>query len=635
VVRTEAPGERLPLSRWNWISIVLFAVALIAVVATMVWFLRSVSQSSPFVGDAPGQDLTETVHSESPPTWFEDAFEYAMVSPDRRSLLRVGRLGVRLFDLQTMEEERERLLRDFDGVMAATFDGRGRIARYANRHHDFGWFLERSDGDELQMTTLPLNSMPAWSAENADVVWTRPPRTRLSLGAPPNDQSFDVGGSIVGVTWSPAGDTAFALVIDDAGIGSLLRLGVDAPGPETVRGGLDPSSLPNGIAAARGGASVYLALASEGPADPSSRHRPDADRDLDIYEVDVHSGELRAVVSTPGDDFWPSVAGGYLYWTHNEYTESVVLVPADGQEGGEIRTVVGLEGAYSGAQLPSWSPDGRRLAFTHGGWRVADWGLNFDAAVVEIGDDGGVISAPAPLVTGYHEDFTPVWSPDGRWIAYHSHRSDEPVFYYAGPGVVDDVFLRRADGPDGEEIRLTDFGWEVGDVAWSADGRRLVFDSWDRDGVPNVSRPWIATIDPETGALLEVARLPLPEGVEGSVSAVFSPVADELVLVERLDPGHQALWVSTPTGESANKVAEYESFTYGGVDWTPDGAGLVYAALAGDRMQLFLVPREGGEPSQLTRDDADLMHPRVSPDGRWIAATRMSHRKEIRRLPIQ
>lgn len=633
IVRTLPPSERRPPSRWTWISIVLFAVALIVTVATMIGLLRSISRPSPFVGEAPAPDLAETLVAESPATWFEDAFGYAVVSSDQRWMLRSGRLGVRLFDMQTLEEDRDRLRSGFQGVMAATFDGRGRVARYANRRRDLGWFVEDPDADRPELTSLPLNSIPAWSAENAEVMWTRPPRTRLSLGAPPNDRGFDVAGQILGVTWSPAGDVAFALVVDNAGVGSLLRLRTDGSEPEPVRGSLDVSTGPNGVAAARGGASVYVALASDRAPDPESRHQPGLDRDLDIYEIDVFSGEIRAVVTTPGDDFWPSVAGGYLYWTHNEFDESVVLLPLD-VRGGEIITVAGPGGSHPGAQLPSWSPDGARLAFTHGGWRIADWGLNLDAAVVGIGPDGSITTPAEPLVSGYHEDFTPRWSPDGRWLAFHSHRPQEPVVYYAGPGVADDVFLRRAGDPEAEEIRLTDFGWEVGDPDWSPDGRRLVFDSWERGGVPNVSRPWIATIDPETGSLLGVEPLPLPDGVEGSVSAVFSPVADELVLIERLDPTRQALWITTPDGDAATRIVEFDSLTYGGADWMPDGSEIVYAALVGDRMQLFLIPRDGGEPRQLTDDPANLLHPAVSPDGRWIAATRMVRRKEIRRLPI-
>ena len=48
-VREHAPEqEKLPLSWWNWASIVLFFVALAAVVLAVVWFLRSAARTAPF-----------------------------------------------------------------------------------------------------------------------------------------------------------------------------------------------------------------------------------------------------------------------------------------------------------------------------------------------------------------------------------------------------------------------------------------------------------------------------------------------------------------------------------------------------------------------------------------------------------
>lgn len=49
---------------------------------------------------------------------------------------------------------------------------------------------------------------------------------------------------------------------------------------------------------------------------------------------------------------------------------------------------------------------------------------------------------------------------------------------------------------------------------------------------------------------------------------------------------------------------------------------------------LFAVPAQGGERRRLTEADANLLHPTVSPDGRWIAASRILHRREIRHRPL-
>ncbi|HWL85023.1 MAG TPA: hypothetical protein VNO21_04440, partial [Polyangiaceae bacterium] len=129
----------------------------------------------------------------------------------------------------------------------------------------------------------------------------------------------------------------------------------------------------------------------------------------------------------------------------------------------------------------------------------------------------------------------------------------------------------------------------------------------------------------------------LPSSIHGAEMAAWSPRGDEVALEERRTPEKHALWVARADGSSARLVLEYPMTTYGGVDWTPDGATLVYSALSalsGDRMQLFAVPAAGGQPHRITNDAENLLHPQVSPDGRLVAASKMSHRKQIWRMPL-
>src|SRR5438034_603542 len=181
-----------------------------------------------------------------------------------------------------------------------------------------------------------------------------------------------------------------------------------------------------------------------------------------------------------------------------------------------------------GAEVPSWRPDGRQIGFVYGDWRWVDWAIDLDGGAVDVDTGGRPVGPLYPLITGYHEDFQPVWSPRGRWVAYHSHRAKTPVPSYLAPGSSDDIWLRRVGAParDPSEIRLTDFGWEAGPPDWSRDGTRLLFVSWERGGAA------------------------------------------------------------------------------------------------------------GGTPQQVTHDSGNLLHPRVSPSGSLIAATRLLHRKEIWRVAL-
>ena len=577
----------------------------------------------------------ETVYTVTPPTWFEDASSHARVSSASEQMLYFGRFRLELIDIESGADHSERLAGTLDWVRRAVFRGDG-IARFGARGDQVGWYVDGDDGPVL--TPLPPDAMPAWSADTSRVAFSRPPFTRLSLGMPPNDQGIDVGGRVTAMDWSPDGEFVYALLLDEAGLGSLIRVAADGSGLEMILEGLDaPDPRIQTVAVSPDGRSVFVALASGATPDPEQRHRPEADRDLDIYAFHLETGELRRLTRTPGDDFGPGVAGSHLYWTHNDFRDEIVLVPtAETPAGGDsIVSVLGDVSGIEEGQIPYWSPDGRQIGFTYGGWRLADWALNLDAAVVAIDDSGRAISAATPIVVGYHEDFTPAWSPDGRWIAYHSHRSATPVPFYAGPGVTDDIYIRRPEDPPESEIRLTDFGWEVGMADWAPDGRRLIFDSWDREGEPGISEPWIATIDPQSGEAIGIERLPLPEGFVGALLAAWSPVAEEVAIVERVEGTAQAIWVLAVDGSRAERIIEFEASTYGGIDWMPDGREIVYGALAGGRMQLFAVPRAGGDPRQLTEDEANLIQPQVSPDGRWIAASRLHHGKEVRRVALR
>ena len=142
------------------------------------------------------------------------------------------------------------------------------------------------------------------------------------------------------------------------------------------------------------------------------------------------------------------------------------------------------------------------------------------------------------------------------------------------------------------------------------------------------------TIDPANGRPLSVERLLLPDPIKNATWESWSPKGDEIVCEEHASGNGRILWVIGDDGKRAEKLVEYTASTVGGLDWMPDEKALVYGALAGGRMQIFAVSRSGGSPRQLTNEPASLMHPQVSPDGRWIACTRMAQSKEIRRLKL-
>jgi Tol biopolymer transport system component len=102
--------------------------------------------------------------------------------------------------------------------------------------------------------------------------------------------------------------------------------------------------------------------------------------------------------------------------------------------------------------LPSWSPDGSKIAFTSN----RDGG---DFEIYVMNADG---SNPTRLTSSPGEDAHPAWSPDGSEITFHSRRTGNL-----------DIFVMNADGSDVRQV--TDTSTFEFFPVWSPDGTRIAF----------------------------------------------------------------------------------------------------------------------------------------------------------------
>ena len=71
--------------------------------------------------------------------------------------------------------------------------------------------------------------------------------------------------------------------------------------------------------------------------------------------------------------------------------------------------------------------------------------------------------------------------------------------------------------------------------------------------------------------------------------------------------------------ESLSLQRLYMTRQVGDTAWSPDGKAIVFVSNISGRNNLWLVPAEGGWPTQLTVSDQRQTHPTWSPDGKWIA----------------
>jgi Tol biopolymer transport system component len=620
--------------------LVAVALALLPVALGEEWFTRDAAGRSkpshdafrpgerPYQADGStpeGGDAEDTLVLELPSNqWFEGPLERVTVSPDgRRAIVnrRGASRGLQLYSLKTGEEDRFTLMADLNRVDNAVFCGPHGIARVGERTVEDGWFLPHGEG--VQLSSLPADAIPACGKGETELAYYRAGATdqEVFLDLRGRVRDYGVSGRITAMTFSPDGDSFYELLFLPSGESSLVRIDVNAGASKVIASRLDASPLAEHISISPDGRRAYLALASDERPNNEARHQPDAERWLKIYELDLATGARQKLVDTPGEDNnAPTVSGTNLYWTRTVYHDSIALVPSSGGEAKEI---------VSGGQLPMWSPDSKRIGYFFGGPRQADWGLNLDDAVVAVDEQGNRASQPTVIVAGYGEDFPPAWSPDSKWIAFHSHRSRKPVPQYGDAASTDDVYLRLADDVHAPEIRLTDFGWETGPAYWSPDGKKLLFSSWERGGQPGIDKLWVLTLNAETGRVLATEKLPLPAEIRNVSWAMWSPDGEEIAIEDNRGGEDRTLWTVHADGSHPEKVIDYNGTTYDGLDWMADGETIVYSALADGRLQLFAIPKIGGAPRQLTRDSGNLLHPKVSPDGRWIACTRLVQSKQI------
>jgi Tol biopolymer transport system component len=105
---------------------------------------------------------------------------------------------------------------------------------------------------------------------------------------------------------------------------------------------------------------------------------------------------------------------------------------------------------------PSISPIGNRLAYSAG---------RFDSNIwqVKVSADGEKQTRPVPIIASTKPDYYPMYSPDGKKIAFNSHRSGRP-----------EVWVADADGSN--PTQLTSFGGPAPfGPRWSPDGGTVVF----------------------------------------------------------------------------------------------------------------------------------------------------------------
>jgi tricorn protease len=254
------------------------------------------------------------------------------------------------------------------------------------------------------------------------------------------------------------------------------------------------------------------------------------------------------------------------------------------------------------ARTPDISPDGKLVALSYLG----------DIWVVE------TIGGTARPVTSHPaHDLAPVFSPDGRWIAFSSNRHGSY-----------DVFVVPVQG--GRPRRLT-FDSATDLVSgWTPDGKNVLFVSTrDTSFPPN---PELYTVPVEGG---RVRRITVDEGKEG----VFSPTGDRLAYTR--GPGlwyrkgyrgssNDDIWICNADGSNNRRLTAFQGQDSSPM-WSTDGKTLYYVSeVHGTPANIVRLPVDpagvssatpdaGAKPQQVTfHTDDGVRRARISANGQWI-----------------
>jgi len=234
----------------------------------------------------------------------------------------------------------------------------------------------------------------------------------------------------------------------------------------------------------------------------------------------------------------------------------------------------------------AWSPDGNRIAF------CSDRKGEYDIWIMDVpeGEVSEEWEKKAICLTGDDgaDDLYPVWSPDGRWIAYISQG---------------DIWSISPEG--GKARRITEDGdvraWPI---AWSPDGTKIAF-ARARENID------LWTVDLKTG---EEERLTSP--IEHDISPSWSPGGDRIAFSsDRL--GTYDIWVLDMATGDFSRITDWPS-DEGAPCWSPDGRWLLFVAQREDNQDIWVMP-SGGKAFQLTRTSEHEFLPRWSPDGSRIS----------------
>jgi serine/threonine-protein kinase len=362
-------------------------------------------------------------------------------------------------------------------------------------------------------------------------------------------------------------------------------------------------------------------------------------------------GKRSAVTLEPGLEMNPTVSPDGKLVAYSQMTPGESRLVVRQLAGGEPVTVARWPGAQPA--VPAWSPDGARLLHLSprgleiipalggvsrllaaqtpdertgwGAWAPSGEEVVYSSAeTLYVRKLDGEATRALSIAAKPH---SPVWSPDGRWIAFVSGNPQYPTFANLAPS---SIWVVRSAG--GEPIRLSDDRPLHTSPIWTPDSRGLLYVS-DRDGGRDIyllrlSRAGAAAGPPTrltTG--LHPHTIGLSADGRRLVYGAFSESSN--VVAIGLQPRRSVSLRDARPVTSGSQVIEAFSIS-------PDGRWLVFDSNRSGNQDIWRMPLDGGGPPEpISTGPEDEFQPAYSPDGKLITfhATRSGSVRDLYVMP--
>ena len=266
---------------------------------------------------------------------------------------------------------------------------------------------------------------------------------------------------------------------------------------------------------------------------------------------------------------------------------------------------------------PSWSPDGRYIAYS------SDRSGNFDIWVQQIGGGDPIQVTKSPA-----HDWQPDWSPDGTSIVFRSERDGGGLYIVPALG--------------GNERKISSFGYYP---RWSPDGSRILFGDFVSDDWFKQRKAYVVALDGEPPREVQ------PEFFSRFVfllGVAWHPDGQRISVRGR-DKSGPGFWTipltggtavkSEMTAEAEKQLNEADVFLLQ-FQWAPSGRYLYFVGQSKDTRNLWRVTVDPQSlrwvtgPERLTTDVGVGAGMALSPNGKKLAYSTRPVNSRVWSLPF-